>query len=192
MVALPSRPTRLAILEADILTPGIMAKYGSYGGVVTYLFERACASLDPPQPLHSQLAITNYNVVGDTASYPDLDSLDAILITGSRYSASHDDAWIKRLVSYTKSALNDVRIRVIGLCFGHQIIGRALGAKVEPNVRGWELSVVEHELMAEGRRLLNLENMVNAHATFNLAPAQRPPPFLYFSSLSTAGAIRPS
>ncbi|XXH03850.1 hypothetical protein Hte_010256 [Hypoxylon texense] len=151
-------PIRLAILECDYAPPGIEAKHHSYCGVLTYMLERACASLDPPQPLESLLAISAYDVIAHPDRYPDLESIDAIMISGSRYSVLDSDEWITRLVQYTKRVLEDGRIRVVGICFGHQIVGLALGAQIKHDA-GWELGVVEHELTDEGKKVFGTEKM---------------------------------
>ncbi len=153
-------PIRLAILEADTPVPGIKAKYQSYGGVFTHLFKRACASLPHPVPLESQLALSAHDVVNDPTAYPDPETIDAILITGAKYNAFDSDEWIVRLVQFTKRCLEGGRIRAIGICFGHQIIARALGAELGRNTRGWEVSVVEHELTTEGKKVFGLQKMV--------------------------------
>ncbi|KAI1749990.1 putative class I glutamine amidotransferase [Xylaria castorea] len=152
-------PIRLAILEADTPAPGIKAKYQSYGGVFTHMFKRACAALPHPAPLESQLSLSFHNIVNDPTAYPDLETVDAVLITGSKYNAFDNDEWIVRLVQFTKRCLEGGRIRVIGVCYGHQIIGRALGAELGRNTRGWEVSVVEHELTEEGRKVFGMEKM---------------------------------
>lgn len=153
-------PIRLAILEADTPVPGVKAKFGSYGGVFKHLFERACASLDPPQPLPAQLQLSSHDIVNDLSAYPDPETIDAILITGSKYSAYENDEWIERLVQYTRRCLEGGRVRVVGVCFGHQIVGRAMGAEVGKNIRGWEISVTEHELTDEGKKLFGVEKLV--------------------------------
>ena len=175
-------PVRLAILETDTPVPGIQAKYGSYGGVFTHLFERACGALDPPQPLPSQLQLSFHDVVHDPTSHPDPESIDAVLITGSKASAFENVDWIVRLVQYVKLLLEGGRVRVIGVCFGHQIVGRALGAKVDRSVRGWELSVVEVDLTEEGKQFFGLEKMVS-HSRLAPAPTPRPLFFPISSSL---------
>lgn len=159
-LGIPS-PVRLAILETDTPVPGIQKKYKSYGNVFKYLFERACASLSPPQPLDSQLQLSFHDVVNDPTSYPRPDAIDAVLITGSKASAFESLDWIERLVQYTKLLLEGGRVRVIGVCFGHQIVGRALNAEVARNERGWELSVVEVDLTQEGKDLFGLEKLVS-------------------------------
>ncbi|KAI1274303.1 putative class I glutamine amidotransferase [Xylaria sp. FL0933] len=154
-----NEPVRLAILEADTPVPGVKAKYQSYGGVFTHLFKRACASPPHPAPLESLLTLSAHDIVNDLTAYPDPESIDAILITGSKYNAFDNDEWIIRLVQFTKRCLEGGRVRVIGICFGHQIIGRALGAELGRNTRGWEVSVVEHELTEEGKKVLGMEKM---------------------------------
>ncbi|KAI1329760.1 putative class I glutamine amidotransferase [Xylariaceae sp. FL0255] len=156
-------PVRLAILEADTPMKGIDAKYTGYGGVFTHLFQRACDSLKPPVPLESQLDLSVYHVVNDkpdvAISYPDPETIDAILITGSKHDSFENHQWILDLISYTKRCLEGGRVRVIGVCFGHQIVARALGAKVNRNPKGWEVSVIEHELTDEGKKILGMDKM---------------------------------
>lgn len=159
--AIINMPIRLAILETDTPVPGIKAKYQSYGGVFTHMFKRACAALPHPVPLESQLTLSFHDVVNDLTAYPDPETIDAILITGSKYNAFDSDEWILRLVQFTKRCLDGGRIRVIGVCYGHQIIGRALGAELGRSTSGWEVSVVEHELTEEGKKVLGIEKMVN-------------------------------
>ncbi|KAH8680777.1 glutamine amidotransferase class-I [Xylariales sp. PMI_506] len=154
-----TRPIRLAILEADTPVPGARAKYGGYGGVFTHLFTRACAALDPPQPLESQLALSAHDIVNDLSSYPDPETLDAVLITGSKHNSFENHEWILRLVEYTKALLDGGRVRVIGVCFGHQIIGRAMGIEVGRSTLGWELSVTEMSLTEEGKKIFGKDTL---------------------------------
>ncbi|KAJ9138454.1 GMP synthase [Pleurostoma richardsiae] len=152
---IPSPPLRLAILMCDTPLPGTVAKLKDYGGVFTDLFRRAVA----PQPLESALSITTYHVRDAPDSYPSLDEVDALLITGSKHSAYDDDPWILKLVEYVRGALDSGRVRVVGVCFGHQIVGRALGSKVQLNPRGWELSVTEIQCSPKGRELFGTDKL---------------------------------
>lgn len=47
------------------------------------------------------------------------------------------------------------RVKLIGVCFGHQIIGRALGAPVARSEKGYEMSVIELNLTARGKKLFD-------------------------------------
>lgn len=153
-------PLRLAILEADTPQPTTKAKYGGYGGVFTALLTAAGRALDPPQELDQLVTITAHDVVNDLNSYPSLDDVDALLITGSRHTAFDDDEWIKKLVSFTKAAVDSGRVRVVGVCFGHQIVGRAMGAKLGKSDKGWEVAVTDVDLTEEGKKVFQMDKMV--------------------------------
>lgn len=150
-------PIRLAILEADTPVPNANAKYHGYRGVFTDLFRRALA----PEPLEAHLAVTGYDVVNEPDRYPDLDEVDAVLVSGSKHSAYLDDEWIVKLVAFTRKALaTNGRVKVVGICFGHQIVGRALGVKVDRNEKGWEVSVTEIKLSEAGRAVFGSDTLV--------------------------------
>jgi GMP synthase-like glutamine amidotransferase len=54
------------------------------------------------------------------------------------------------------------RNQAIGICFGHQIIARALGGECIPNEGKWEVGVTPIELSPLGERLLGAHNLVSA------------------------------
>ncbi|KAL7267377.1 hypothetical protein RUND412_010038 [Rhizina undulata] len=148
-------PIKIAILEADSPMPQTAAKFGSYGGVFTALIEKTLAKLHADGVVKEEKAVelSYYDVVGEEA-YPELEDVDAVWITGSRSNAFENTPWIVKLVAFVRNILeNQSRVRVVGVCFGHQIIGRALGAKVERNEKGWEAAVTEIQLTAKGKEL---------------------------------------
>lgn len=71
------------------------------------------------------------------------------------HSAFENNPWILRLVEYTAQAMSHPRVRVIGVCFGHQIVGRAMGVKVARGEKGWETSVCGVDLTDLGRKLFD-------------------------------------
>lgn len=78
------------------------------------------------------------------------------------HNSFDDTLWINKLVDYTANALNQKGIRIIGVCFGHQIVARALGVKVGRNPDGWEAAVNEVELTQKGKELFRLDKLVGA------------------------------
>ncbi|PGH19560.1 hypothetical protein AJ80_03896 [Polytolypa hystricis UAMH7299] len=153
-------PLRIAILECDIPQDNTRAKYGGYSGVFEALLRSSAKALNQPEIVHpdSGLDISKYNVVDDD-KYPSLDDIDAILMTGSRHNSYEDIPWINRLVDFTTKVLAQDRVRIIGICFGHQILGRALGVKVGPNEQGWEVAVYDMDLTEEGKTLFGVEKL---------------------------------
>lgn len=51
---------------------------------------------------------------------------------------------------------------VVGICFGHQIIARALGSRVGRNPNGWEVAVSDVNLTEPGKELFGREILVHS------------------------------
>jgi GMP synthase-like glutamine amidotransferase len=85
-------------------------------------------------------------------------AFDAMIITGSHYSAYEDLPWIKNLEALIRNVYDEHHsVRLYGSCFGHQIIAQSLlgrdgSAVVEPDPGGWEVGVQEIQLVPEFRQ----------------------------------------
>lgn len=62
------------------------------------------------------------------------------MATGSLLSVYDDIPWIKELLGFVKRIYFS-QSKYIGLCFGHQLLGEALGGKVEKAKNGWCVGV---------------------------------------------------
>lgn len=69
-----------------------------------------------------------------------------------------------KLVDFVKKVNESTQKPVVGMCFGHQIIGRALGAKVGVNPGGWEISVDKIHFNDEAQKLLGISTIVSMHS----------------------------
>ncbi|OKL58165.1 hypothetical protein UA08_06519 [Talaromyces atroroseus] len=150
-------PLRIAVLECDTPVDAVKAQYGTYGDIFKRLLKSSAAALGSLN-FESDLMITGWDIV-DGTEYPSLDEIDAILLTGSKHDAFADIPWINTLVEYTKKAYAHDRVRIIGVCFGHQILGRALGAPVGRSDLGWELSVCDVDLTEKGKELFGKDKL---------------------------------
>ncbi|PTW56572.1 GMP synthase (glutamine-hydrolysing) [Breoghania corrubedonensis] len=61
---------------------------------------------------------------------------DGWLITGSRHGAYEDHPWRDPLEDFIRAA-HEAGLPLVGICFGHQIIARALGGEVKLAETGW-------------------------------------------------------
>lgn len=69
----------------------------------------------------------------------DPQAFDGYVITGSPASVNDDRlSWVGPLLAFIR-ALDAARQPLMGLCFGHQAVARALGGQVARNVAGWGL-----------------------------------------------------
>lgn len=70
--------------------------------------------------------------------YPAPDTCDAYLITGSRFSVYDNEPWIAALAEYVAQLLDAGR-KLIGICFGHQLIAHFFGGRTQ--AAGWAVGV---------------------------------------------------
>lgn len=167
LLKMPSLPLRIAILECGRPLPNVVNKYGSYGGVFISLLQSGADALKYPNLSSSAgLSITTFDVV-NSLSYPSLPDIDAILLTASASNSYDDEPWILKLVAFVKMVLEQRRVRIVAACFGHQIVGRALGARVGKSEKGWEASVTDIELTEKGQEIFGKSSLASLSFTFS-------------------------
>jgi GMP synthase-like glutamine amidotransferase len=93
--------------------------------------------------LQAELVVYN---VGEDEFPASLDECDAYLITGSPVSVYDDYPWIQRLMDFVRQGHQNQK-RMVGICFGHQLIAEALGGKVLEAPASWHLGLLEFEVM---------------------------------------------
>lgn len=89
--------------------------------------------------------IKNYLVA--QGEFPkDVFECDAWIITGSPCSCYDDLPWIKKLSSIIKDC-HTHKAKLLGICFGHQLIAQALGGKVEKSPKGWGVGIRSFDVL---------------------------------------------
>lgn len=81
-----------------------------------------------------------------------VDAADGWLITGSACGAYEDHAWIPPLEDFVREARAQ-SVRTIGICFGHQVLAQAMGARVEKFSGGRSMGAVDYDLLDTGETL---------------------------------------
>lgn len=75
------------------------------------------------------------------APLPLASDADGVIITGSSSSVTERAPWMVRTEGFIRE-LHEKKVPLFGICFGHQLIGEALGGKVAKNPRGREIGTV--------------------------------------------------
>jgi len=115
------------ILQCDSVRPDLRESFGDYPD----MFRRRLSALD------DDLAFSTWNL--PAGSFPESPAaVDGWLITGSKRSVYEDEPWIAQAHELVR-AIDAARAPLVGVCFGHQLVARALGGEVER--AGWGVGV---------------------------------------------------
>jgi len=85
---------------------------------------------------------------------------DGWLITGSHYSVYDQIDWIIQLKRFVRDIANSDKL-CVGVCFGHQMIGEAMGGKVIKAESGWCVGVHEFEIAKQENWMNPFQDNVN-------------------------------
>ncbi|BFM49188.1 glutamine amidotransferase [Marinomonas sp. THO17] len=125
---------KIGILAAGNTPESLQDRYPAYA----QMFIEQISDIDP------QLEFEVFDV--RLNEFPkDCQVCDAWLITGSRADAYSDEEWILNLCDLIRD-IDQHGQTLVGICFGHQVIARALGGKVEKYSAGWGVGIHHYQL----------------------------------------------
>ena len=125
------------------------------------------------QPLRPSWTFTAVQV--EAGEFPNtVNSFDGYIITGSPASANGTEAWVEKLMGCIRE-LNANKIPTIGICFGHQVIARALGGRVDKNPGGWGFGVAPTNFEAHEKWMVPAFQSLNLYSAHNEQVVALPP-----------------
>ncbi|WP_185268646.1 glutamine amidotransferase-related protein [Halopseudomonas xiamenensis] len=116
---------KIGILQCDDVKRSLQAAYGNYPQMFSELLRELLPDCELPV----------YRVL-DGQLPADASACDAWLITGSKFGVNDDLPWIEALCEFVRT-LWEQKVPLIGVCFGHQLMARALGGSVRQSEKGW-------------------------------------------------------
>jgi GMP synthase-like glutamine amidotransferase len=130
----------IGILQTDSVLEPFASQYGEYPD----MFRAVLASPEARPP--GMKAPTFLDVAAQRGEYPEPGACDGYVITGSRHSVYDDLPWIPPLVAFLREAIAQQR-RVVGICFGHQLIAHFFGGETRAAESGWCVGVQPAEIV---------------------------------------------
>ncbi len=125
---------RIGILETGRPAPSLGAEYGSYPDMVATLLAAG----------DGQLEFARFAVLEDELP-ASVEDCDGYVVTGSRFAVMEESPWMLRLESFLRQAMAAER-PIFGICFGHQILAKAMGGVVKKAGQGWQLGLKRYHL----------------------------------------------
>ncbi len=128
---------KAAILVCDQVAQPLASTHGQYDHMIQQMFAQRDDTIE----------FDRFNC--QAGDYPDdIEAYDFYITSGSKSSAYEDEKWIKQLIAFVQK-LDRAKKKLIGICFGHQIIALARGGKVEKSTKGWGVGMSHNQLLKQ-------------------------------------------
>jgi len=125
---------KIGIIVTGLVEPTLKADYGEYASMI----------IDGLSP-HGDFRYEVYSAL-ERKLPTDISKCDGYILTGSVHDSYADELWINELAVWIREC-DKQRKSLAGICFGHQIIARALGGKVEKSSKGWGLGMSHNQML---------------------------------------------
>ena len=120
---------KVAILETGVPPPPLAEQFGSYPEMLARL-------------LGPEFEFETFDA--QNCNFPESGAHDAYLITGSPAGVYDPLPWIAPLQQFIRGAVDG---KMVGVCFGHQVMAEALGGHVEKSEKGWGTGLHSYEIV---------------------------------------------
>ncbi|KEA63162.1 glutamine amidotransferase class-I [Marinobacterium lacunae] len=155
---------KIGILATGITPDTLIGQYGSYADMFVQL-------MGPEAHSYSIFDVRD-------GEFPaSADQCEGWIITGSRCGVYDNLPWMQTLKQLIVD-IYEADIPLVGICFGHQIIASAFGAKVEKYQGGWGVGLHtyaiegEHSFLDAGERAFTI-NAMHQDQVLELPPSAR-------------------
>lgn len=125
---------KIGILVCDRVDPILSAEFGEFADMII-------ETLSP----HGDFNFELFDAIDGVLPMPD-HTCDGFIITGSTFDAYADIDWINQLAQWIVTC-DHSRTPLVGICFGHQIIARALGGTVAKSEKGWGVGISVNQII---------------------------------------------
>ncbi len=128
---------KIGVLTCGEVHNDHLEEHGDYHQMISVLFANR----------HEPLVFRSYMAIHGELPQS-IDECDAYIISGSPKSVYESHDWIDKLEDFIRQ-LDSAKKKLIGICFGHQLIAQALGGKVEKSDKGWGVGLYENQIIEQ-------------------------------------------
>ena len=147
---------KIAVLETGVPPAPLADQFGSYPDMFAEL-------------LGPEFQIETFDV--QSGHLPDPAAHQAYLVTGSPAGVYDPLPWIEPLQQFIRSAGD---ARMVGVCFGHQVMAEALGGHVVKSEKGWGTGLHTYDIV-DAQPWLDGERQVAIPASHQDQVVRQPP-----------------
>lgn len=152
-----TKALNIAVLQTGRTIPEALEEHGDYDEMCKAVVGRGPDEADTFAVLDGEFP-------------PSLAPYDVIVITGSKHGVYEGHPWIAPLEELIREAMGEGK-KLIGICFGHQIMAQALGGRVEKSDKGLGVGLLTYRVTdAAGD-----EQIYNLHAWHQDQVVEVPP-----------------
>ncbi|KXN85526.1 Putative glutamine amidotransferase-like protein C13C5.04 [Leucoagaricus sp. SymC.cos] len=151
----PFRTVRIGLLICGTLSGPVETIHGSYLEIYSHYFNATA-------PPNVRVVIDPYWIKKmEFPSNERISEYDLFMVTGSATNAYDDSIeWVRTLLSFLKDVIeNHPKVKSCGICFGHQIVCRALGGQCTPNAGQWEIGPTPVDLTDMGKSIFGVDQV---------------------------------
>ena len=124
---------KICVLENDMVDSDMSSRYPGYGAMFQNLFQSVGCDWEFT---HFKTCLNHFPTHYDT--------FDAVLLTGSRADSFSDENWIVTLRQHVTNLI-DLKKPLLGICFGHQLIAKCMGAQVGRAPQGCGIGCMQYD-----------------------------------------------
>lgn len=122
---------KIGILQTGSARQPLLEKQGDYDDQMRWL-------------LGEDFTYVTYNI--EAGKFPaSVGDADGWIITGSKHGVYEDHSWLQPLEAFIRQVYES-GAPLVGICFGHQIVAKAMGGTVEKSAEGWVVGLKTYEV----------------------------------------------